>query len=95
MSFGDLVDVFVLTSGQKRETPCILSFNRTSWTITVPASNGRTMQAAIGDVRDSIYDLSFACLFRAANDLLEAELTAAYDDPVVVPAPPVVLATAV
>lgn len=75
---GDLVDVYILLKGLKRgkwSSPCsFVAFDRTSWTVTVPASHVCTMNATLEDFRSSIGDYSLAALVQASNDELDAEL---------------------
>lgn len=55
----------------------MLALDRESWTITIPASNGRTMKKGIKELRPSITDDSFASIVRSVNDELDAEMSSA------------------
>lgn len=72
---GDLVEIFIKTGKQKRgnwSSPrVVLKFDPESWTVMVPSSNGRTIKAAVEDVRLAVNEEAFASLVREGNDRLD------------------------
>lgn len=55
LSVGDLVDIYTrleIQKSRKCSSPrSVLAFDRAAWTVSVPVTHGRTMSAAIEDVR--------------------------------------------
>lgn len=81
ISVGDLVKVYVKHEDEKRGKwfflRTVLSFDRTSWTITVSSGNGETVCAVIEDVRPAVEEESFASAITKPNDQFEGRLDAA------------------
>lgn len=75
---GDLVEVYVKDGKSKRGSwsspKTVLQFYPSSWTVTVPDANGKTMRAAIEDVRFAVEEDSFASIVRDGNDKLTEEV---------------------
>lgn len=84
ISAGDLVEIFIKIGKQKRgkwSSPrTVLNFDPESWTVTVPSSNGRTMKAAVEDVRLAVSEESFASLVREGNDRLDNSIEEMLDE---------------
>lgn len=82
ISVGDIVEIFVKHDNEKRgkwlSPRTMLSFDPASCTGTDTAGNGKTMCAAIEDVRPAIVENSFASVITKANDELEGMLDETY-----------------
>ena len=72
ISVGDLVDVYVKLSHQKRGKwigpKKVLSFNIDAQSITYPGKHGKNSTAALEDVRVAIENGSLAKQLQVAND---------------------------
>lgn len=78
VSPGDLVEIYIKQDKQKRgkwlSPRVILDFDPSTSSVTVPGSNGRTIRAAIEDVRHALSDVLFASIVRKANDEIDADI---------------------
>lgn len=59
----------------------VITFDRASWSITVPASNGRTRCEAIEDVRPAVPSDIFESLVLEANEELGLNLSIQFFHP--------------
>lgn len=75
LSPGDMVDVYVKSNGQKkgkwRLSRQVPKFDSKSARVTLPSSRGKTMNAAIEDLRPDVPADRFASLVRESNDELD------------------------
>jgi len=75
---GDEVEVYLRKGKEKRgkwlSGRPILSYDHESRTVSIPGSNGRTMSAAIEDVRPAVEKDSFAQKVRESIDILEENI---------------------
>lgn len=71
---GDLLEIFVKGDHEKRSkwsyTRTFLKLYPSYWTVTVPDRNGRTMKAAIEEVRQAPLDIRFANMVSKEDDKL-------------------------
>lgn len=78
ISPGDMVELFLIQSaenrGKRSSLQAVLDLDRSSWTVTIPSSSGRTMKGTIGDVRPALLDDSFASLVCQENYELETQV---------------------
>lgn len=79
MAVGDLADVFIKQSGQKRgklsSPPIIIAYNPAPGTVISPALNGRTRSTTVKDIRLLFAGDSSAAMIREANDKLYMEMS--------------------
>lgn len=52
----------------------IVSIDRDTWTVSLSSAGGRSVNAAIEDIRPALCDDSFAGAFRDANDVINDEI---------------------
>lgn len=78
ISSGDLVEVYLMYDNDKRvkwlSPPTVISFDPNSWTVTLPAGNGRTMNSSIEDILHALTGESLASSVLQANGTLYSEL---------------------
>lgn len=84
ISVRDLVQVYIKLSNQKLgkwTTPKpVIHFDRMTKTITVPARNGKTINAAIEDVRIAVVEGLLANSIEEAIDKMDNILEDTFDD---------------
>lgn len=82
---GDLVDVFVKKTHEKRgrwlSLRTVLSVDNSSSIVSVPGLSGHSLSIALEDVRHSIVDDEFAEHVRQSNDQLQSAIDEAIDFP--------------
>ena len=75
---GDMVEVFVKHSNEKRgkwsSPKTVLSYDHNTRTVVLPGRNGRTIQAAIEDIRPSLSDNTLAVSIKDLMDDLDDEI---------------------
>ena len=80
---GDLVQVFIKLQREKRgkwySAQLVLCYDKQSGTVTAPGQNGRTIKAAIQDVRFAITDYELALKHQEASDILDTSLNNSTD----------------
>ena len=81
---GDLVQVYIKNQNEKRGSwtapKPILAFDHKSQTVKVPGSKGRTIEAAVEDVRHAVTDDHLAVAVQDAIDQLAFNLDAVIDE---------------
>ena len=80
---GDLVQVFIKLQHEKREkwsnAKPVLSYENQSGAVTVPGQNGRTIKAAVEDVRFAITNNEFSLKYQEASDIMDTALDKSID----------------
>lgn len=78
IAVGDLVEVYIRTSnakcGTRKSSRSVLAFNQQTWTITVSASAGRNMEAALKNVCPALCSKSFEKLARGVREEMDASV---------------------
>lgn len=84
ISCGDLVEIFVKRSGQRRGkwflARSLLDIYRNMGTVTVSFSQEKKIAIALKDVRPSFESDIFAATVREANDMIDETITESIDD---------------
>ena len=80
---GDLVQVFIKLQHEKRgkwtSAKPVLRFDKASGIVTVPGQNGKTIKAAVEDVRFAISDDELAVKYQEAIDAVDIALDDSVD----------------
>lgn len=81
---GDLVQVYLKNQKEKRgkwtDPRPVLSFDKISHSVTVPGKNGRTVNAAVEDVRLAVADNALARMIQESIDELQNALQIEIDE---------------